>query len=120
MPVVLGLFLIGVILVLTGIFKGWFKKSTKAIWWAGAGTVLTVLSLFLVAGFNHSSFYPSVFDLQSSLTIYNSSSSRYTLTVMSWVSLAIPFVIAYIYWVWKAIDRKKIDRQEMENNDHAY
>lgn len=120
MPVVLVLFLVGVLAVIAGIYLAWFRKSTKAIWWAGTGTVFTVFSLFLIAGFNHTSFYPSTFDLQSSLTIGNSSSSLYTLTVMSYVSLIVPFVIAYIYWVWRALDKKKIDKAEMQNNDHAY
>jgi len=120
MPVVLVLFGIGVLLVITGIYTGWFRKSTQAIWWTGSGTVLTVLSLFLVAGFHHTSFYPSTFDLQSSLTIGNSSSSLYTLTIMSYVSLVIPVVMAYIFYVWKSLDRKKTDRSEIEKNEHAY
>jgi cytochrome d ubiquinol oxidase subunit II len=120
MPVVLVLFLVGVVAVIAGIYLAWFRKNTKAIWWSGIGTVFTVLALFLIAGFNQTSFYPSTFDLQSSLTIANSSSSLYTLTVMSYVSLAVPLVIAYIYWVWRALDKKKIDKTEMQNNDHAY
>lgn len=120
MPVVCVLFMAGVLMVLFGIFKGWIQKSGKAIWWSGTGTILTVLALFLVAGLNHTSFYPSTYDLQSSLTIENSSSSKYTLTVMTYVSLLVPFVAAYIYWVWRSMDRKQTDLDEIKNNDHAY
>jgi cytochrome bd ubiquinol oxidase subunit II len=120
MPLVLVMFLAGVILVLSGIFLAWFRKSIKGIWLAGPGTVLAVLSLLLVAGFRNTSFYPSVYDLQSSLTIENSSSSHYTLTVMSYVSLFIPVVILYIIWAWRALDRKKIDKDEMNKSDHVY
>mgnify|MGYP000852396310 CR=1 FL=1 len=120
MPVVLILFLLGVLTVIGGIYLAWFRKNRKAIWIAGPGTVLTVLSLFLVAGFNDTSFYPSTFDMQSSLTIENASSSQYTLTVMSYVSLFVPVVLAYIWWAWRAIDKKKIDKQEMKESDHAY
>jgi cytochrome d ubiquinol oxidase subunit II len=74
----------------------------------------------MVAGFNHTSFYPSTFDLQSSLTIENASSSQYTLTVMSYVSLFVPFVLAYICWVWRALDKKRIDKEEMTGNEHLY
>jgi cytochrome bd ubiquinol oxidase subunit II len=117
---VLIFFLAGVILVITGIFISWFKTSKKGIWFSGSGTVLTVFSLLLVAGFNRTSFYPSTFDLQSSLTIENSSSSQYTLTVMSYVTLLVPIVLAYIFWVWRALDRKKMDREEIRENDHVY
>jgi cytochrome d ubiquinol oxidase subunit II len=123
MPVVAVLFLIGVILVLTGIIRSiifFAKCHEKAIWPTGIGTVLTVFSLFLVAGFNNTAFYPSTFDLQSSLTIQNSSSSHYTLTAMSYVSLLVPFVLAYIIYTWRAINKKKIDAQEMEEEGHAY
>ena len=96
------------------------KCSTKGIWGAGIGTILTVFSLFLLAGFNDTAYYPSTFDLQSSLTITNSSSSSYTLTVMSYVSLLVPFVIAYIWVAWRSIDNKKIDSIELENESHVY
>jgi cytochrome d ubiquinol oxidase subunit II len=120
MPVVLVIFLAGVLLVLFGFAKTIFTKSRKGIWFAGLGTVLTVFGVFLIAGLNNTSFYPSTFDLQSSLTIENSSSSKYTLTAMSYVSLLVPFVLAYIFYVWRLMDKKKLDRDEIKNNDHSY
>jgi len=97
-----------------------FKASKKGIWFSGSGTVLTVLALFFLAGYNNTAYYPSTFDLQSSLSIYNSSSSHYTLTAMSYVSLMVPFVVAYIWYVWKAMDNKPITKQEVENDEHMY
>lgn len=121
MPVVPVVFLIGVVLVLFGIIQTILSyKFRKGIWFAGTGTVLTVLSLLLLAGYNNTAYYPSIADLQSSLTIYNSSSSPFTLKVMSIVSLLIPFVLAYIFYAWRAIDKKKIDEEDIENNSHAY
>lgn len=120
MPVVAGLFLAGVLSVLWGIWIGIRKGSRRAIWWSGAGTVATVLALLLLAGYNNTAYYPSLVDPQSSLTIYNSSSSEFTLTVMSWVSLLIPFVAAYIWYAWRSLNREPITRAEMENNDHLY
>ncbi len=120
MPLVLILFLIGVVGVLFGIFLGAFKTSGKGIWFAGAGTVFTVFSLFLLAGFNNTAFYPSTFDLQSSLTIYNASSSEYTLLAMSWVSLLVPFVIAYIWYTWKMMSKRKVSESDIENDTMAY
>ncbi len=120
MPLVLLLLLAGVVLVLYGIIFSWLKTWTKGIWFAGSGTVLTVLALLFLAGFNNTAFYPSTFDLQSSLTIENASSSKYTLTVMSYVSLFVPVVVVYIYFAWKAINRKKIDAKEMEEGHHVY
>ncbi|HRY34214.1 MAG TPA: cytochrome d ubiquinol oxidase subunit II [Bacteroidales bacterium] len=120
MPLNTVIFLIGVLGVLWGTGKSLFSEWTKGIWCAGGGTVLTVFALFLLAGFNHTAFYPSSFDLQSSLTIENSSSSKYTLTVMSYVSLLVPFVIAYIFWAWRSINRKRIDAAELEQEHHAY
>ncbi len=120
MPVVLIMFVIGVIGVLTGIISFLYKKSRRGIWFSGAGTILTVFSLFIIAGFNNTAFYPSTFDLQSSLTIENSSSSRYTLTVMSYVSLLVPFIIAYIAYAWRSINKKKIDSDEMQEAEHVY
>lgn len=123
MPIVLVLFLLGVVLVLWGIILPiWkFEKSaSKGIWFAGIGTILTVFSVFLLAGFNNTAYYPSTYDLQSSLTIMNSSSSHYTLTAMSYVSLMVPFVLAYIWYAWLSINRKKIDLAEMEGDEHSY
>jgi len=123
MPLVLILFLTGVVLVLCGIACPLFffrKFGTKGIWFAGPGTVFTVLALFLVAGFNNTAYYPSTWDLQSSLTIRNSSSSHYTLTAMSYVSLLVPFVLAYIVYAWRSINRKKITVAEMETETHTY
>ncbi|MBL7137652.1 MAG: cytochrome d ubiquinol oxidase subunit II [Bacteroidales bacterium] len=124
MPVVAILFVMGVLLVLFGIFQPLlnFKACcSKGIWYAGPGTVLTVFSLFLLAGFNHTAYYPSTYDLQSSLTIMNSSSSHYTLTAMSYVSLLVPFVLAYIVYAWRSINRKKITEEEMEEGGgHTY
>jgi cytochrome d ubiquinol oxidase subunit II len=113
MPIVAVIMLVGVVLVLTGIFFGAFKQSSKGIWFGGIGTIATVFALFLVSGLNNTSFYPAYGNyLQSSLTIENSSSSHYTLTVMSYVSLLAPFVIAYIWYAWKQMNRKKIDEVE--------
>jgi cytochrome d ubiquinol oxidase subunit II len=120
MPLVLVLFLAGVLLVLFGIYKAAFKKSGVAFWWTVAGVIPVVLSLFLVAGFNNTAFYPSTYDLNSSLTIYNASSSHYTLTAMSYVSLFIPVVIAYIAYVWRKINSSKVSNEELEDQTHVY
>lgn len=120
MPLVLVLFLVGVLLVLFGLWIGIAKASRKAIWFSGFGTVLTVMMLFLLAGFNHTSYYPSLSDMQSSLTIYNSSSSEFTLTVMSYVSLLIPFVVAYIWYAWRSMNKIRITRKEIQSDDHLY
>lgn len=120
MPFVLILFLAGVISVLFGIGVSIFKASRKGIWFTGTGTVLTVFSLFLIAGFNSTSFYPSVYDLQSSLTITNSSSSQFTLTTMMIVSFLIPFVFAYIWYAWSAINNTRITEAEMNSGEHKY
>ena len=123
MPIAAVLFVLGVALVLLGIIRPltcYVKFGTKGIWLTGAGTILTVFSLFLLAGFNNTAYYPSTFDLQSSLTIENSSSSHYTLTAMSYVSLLVPFVIAYIWYAWRAIDNKKIDIEEIKKESHIY
>jgi cytochrome bd ubiquinol oxidase subunit II len=120
MPVVLILFLAGVIGVLYGIGISVFQKSFSGIWFTGAGTILAVFSLFLVAGFNGTSFYPSLFDLQSSLTIKNASSSLFTLKTMMYVSFIIPLVIGYIWYAWKAINNNKITEEEMNSGEHKY
>ncbi|GAE16741.1 cytochrome d ubiquinol oxidase subunit II [Bacteroides pyogenes] len=121
MPVVLLLFLAGVVLVLFGIGKTILKKTfDKGIWFAGIGTVLTVLALLLVAGYNNTAYYPSNLDLQSSLTLSNSCSSEFTLKVMAYVSILVPFVIAYIFYAWRSIDRHKITEEEMDQGGHSY
>lgn len=120
MPIVLGMFLLGVVGVLWGIGKSIFSKQYyKGIWFAGGGTILTVLALFLNIGYNNTAYYPAI-DLQSSLTIYNSSSSKFTLTVMSFVSLLVPFVLAYIVWAWMVMNKKKINIEEMKSESHKY
>lgn len=120
MPAVLVMLLAGVVLVLLGIWKGGFTQSRKGIWFAGPGTVLVVMSVFFLAGFNGTAYYPSCTDLQSSLTLQNSSSSRFTLQVMFWVSLLIPFVLAYIVYAWRAMDRKSITAEEIDTTEHKY
>ena len=112
--------LIGVVLVLYGIGKTIFSKGYYGgIWPAGIGTVLTVLALLLSSAWNHTAYYPSTADLQSSLTLENSCSSEFTLTTMFYVSLLVPFVLAYIIYCWHAIDKKKLDKEEIQT-DHAY
>ena len=112
--------LIGVVLVLYGIGKTIFSKGyIGGIWPAGIGTVLTVLALLLSCAWNHTAYYPSTADLQSSLTLENSCSSEFTLNTMFWVSLLVPFVLAYIIYAWRAIDKKKLTKEEIQT-DHAY
>jgi cytochrome d ubiquinol oxidase subunit II len=121
MPLVLVTFLAGVVLVLAGIARFVFCRSLKGIWLSGAGTFLAVLALFLIAGLNNTAFYPSLYNLQQSLTIENSSSSHYTLTAMSYVSLFVPVVITYIFFVWRAINNKPIEKADLEEKDsHIY
>jgi len=113
--------LIGVVLVLYGVGKTVVSKTyIKGIWPAGIGVVLVVLVLLLCAGWNNTAYYPSTADLQSSLTLKNSCSSEFTLRTMFWVSLLIPFVLAYIIYAWRAIDKKKITSDEIQQDDHAY
>ncbi len=112
--------LIGVVLVLFGIGKTILSKNyVGGIWPAGFGTVLTVLALLLCSAWNNTAYYPSTADLQSSLTIQNSCSSEFTLTTMFYVSLLVPFVLAYIVYAWRAIDNKKLTKDEIKE-DHAY
>ena len=120
MPAALVMFLAGVVGVLVAIWKGGFTKSRCGIWYGGIGTVLVVMTVFFLAGFNGTSYYPSVTDLQSSLTIRNSSSSQFTLQVMSIVSLLIPFVLAYIVYAWRQMDKKKITEDEIAQSEHKY
>ena len=120
MPAVLVMLLAGVVLVLTALWLGGFTRSRSGIWFAAPGTVLVVMAVFFLAGFNGTAYYPSCTDLQSSLTIRNSSSSYFTLKVMSWVSLLIPFVVAYIACAWYAMDRKKLTPEEIEGPENKY
>ena len=118
MPILSAILLIGIVLVLFGIYKS--SRSVqyrKGIWFTGIGTVLTVLVLLLIAGWNHTAYYPSNIDLQSSLTLANSCSSEFTLHTMAIVSLLIPFVLAYIVFAWRAIDRKRITQEEIEQGE---
>ena len=113
--------LVGVVLLLFGIVKTVLKPEyVRGIWPAGIGVVLVVLVLFLIAGWNNTVYYPSTADLQSSLTLQNSSSSEFTLKAMFYVSFLVPFVLAYIVYAWRAIDKKTIDRKEIAEDDHAY
>lgn len=121
MPWVLGLFLLGVVAVLFGLGRSILCATyNKGIWFAGVGTVLAVLALLLTVGYNNTAYYPSAVDLQSSLTLSNSCSSLFTLKTMAYVSVFIPFVLAYIIYAWRAIDRKPITADEMKESDHAY
>ncbi len=114
MPAVMLLLITGLLLIAGAAVITGYTNKRLGIWLAGPGTVFTCLAIFFLAGFNHTSFYPSVYDLQSSLTIYNASSSHYTLTAMSYIALAVPFVLAYIAWVWRLMDAKKLDASEFE------
>jgi len=120
MPVVLIMFLLWVVAYLWGIFLWLFKNSTKGFWSAWIWTVLVVMSLFFIVWFNSTSFYPSLADLSSSLTIQNASASQYTLTVMSYVSLIAPFVLAYIVWAWRAISPEKMTQKNLKKDFDIY
>ena len=121
MPIVGIVFVVGVLLVLFGIGKTLLSESfSKGIWFTGIGTVLTVCMLLLITGFNNTAYYPSSTDLQSSLTIENSSSSEFTLTVMSVVSLLVPVVLAYIAYAWGVLERKRMDVKDMKDDGHVY
>lgn len=121
MPVVGIVFLVGVVLVLFGIGKSMMSKEYSCgIWFAGLGTVLTVCMLLLITGYNNTAYYPSSTDLQSSLTIENSSSSEFTLTVMSIVSLLVPFVLAYVIYAWNALEKKRLDVKDLKDDGHVY
>ncbi|HHD77672.1 MAG TPA: cytochrome d ubiquinol oxidase subunit II [Campylobacteraceae bacterium] len=120
MPLLLVSFLAGVLLVLFGLYSALFKEGTNGIWFSGIGTVITVTTLLLLIGFNDTAIYPSLSDLQSSLSIHNASGSHYTLTAMSYVSLMVPFVLGYIWLVWRSMDREKITIEEIEADSHHY
>ena len=118
MPVVLILFLVGAVLVVAGVALTVFKQGfCRGIWLSGPGTVFVVMAIFMIAGYNGTAYYPSTADLQSSLTLSNSSSSEFTLTAMSIVSLIIPFVVAYIAYFWRKMDARSITTQELETGD---
>lgn len=118
----LGFLLVGLVLVVWGVVSTRFMGSRKGIWPAGLGTVLVVLSVFSIAGYNNTAFYPSKFDLQSSLTIFNASSSHYTLTAMSYIALSIPVVLGYVAYVWRLLDAKKLTEADIlvEGSDEKY
>lgn len=121
MPIVLVMLLLGVVAVLWGFGSSLLTASRKGIWFSGVGTILAVLALLLTAGYNGTAYYPSLVETQHSLTIYNSSSSEFTLSVMSIVSLLIPIVAAYIWYAWRLMNRKGISRDELEDkNEHFY
>ncbi|MDR1743600.1 MAG: cytochrome d ubiquinol oxidase subunit II [Dysgonamonadaceae bacterium] len=121
MPIVLIFFLLGVVAVLYGVIATVFQTGfKKGIWFAGAGTVITVTMLLLIAGYNNTAYYPSTADLQSSLTIRNSSSSEFTLTAMSIVSILVPFVLAYIIYAWRALEKKRLSVEDLKTDGHAY
>ena len=118
MPAVLVMLLVGAVLLVWGVVATLLKKSFKrGIWLSGAGTVLAVMSLFMIAGYNNTAFYPSTYDLQSSLTLANSCSSEFTLKTMAVVSLIIPFVVAYIAYFWRKMDKKSLTTEELKNSD---
>lgn len=120
MPIVGVILLAGIVLVLYGIVNPLISKNNRGIWFAGTGTVLTVLALLLCAGLNNTAYYPSLVDLQSSLTIANSCSSPFTLKVMTYVSIFILPVLGYIFYAWRAIDLHRITKQEIESDEQAY
>ena len=119
-PVSLILLLLGLVLVVLGVALNRFTASVRGIWPAGLGTVLTCLAVFFVAGYNNTAFYPSKYDLASSLTIHNASSSHYTLTMMTYVALLVPFVLAYIAWVWRQMDTVKLTEEEIAADKKSY
>ena len=115
------LLVVGVLLVLFAVVKSIVVEGyRRGIWYFGVGVVLVVLVLFFIAGFNGTPYYPSRLDPASSLTIFNSSSSEFTLRTMSVVSLIIPFVLAYIFYVWRSMDKKMITKEEIDSTDHKY
>jgi len=121
MPLNTAILLIGIIGVLFGIIKSLVRPSwTKGIWFTAPGTILTVIALFILAGFNNTAFYPSYTDLNSSLTIYNASSSEYTLKAMSYVSVSIPIIIAYIWYCWRVMTKTPLNTKELQESEHKY
>lgn len=118
MPAVLIVFLLGAVLLVTGVIMTLLKKEfRRGIWITGPGTVLAVMAIFMIAGYNGTSYYPSTADLQASLTLSNSSSSEFTLKTMAIVSLIIPFVVAYIAYFWRQMDKKSLTKEELETGE---
>ena len=118
MPVVLIMFLLGAVLLVTAVVMTLCKKDfNRGIWIAGPGTVLSVMALFMIAGYNGTAYYPSMADIQSSLTLSNSCSSEFTLKTMAIVSLIIPFVVAYIAYFWRQMDKKSLTKEELEKGE---
>ena len=117
MPHLLVMLLAGILLVLYGVFTSAFKQSSKGIWFSGLGCILVGLVVLCLPAFNGTPFYPSKLDLQSSLTIYNASSSKFTLTTMTYVAIGIPFVLAYVAYVWKLMDAKKLTAKEVTEEE---
>lgn len=118
MPVVLAMLLVGAVLLVLGVvLTAWRKGFKRGIWLAAPGTVLAVMALFMVAGYNNTAYYPSTYDLQSSLTLANSCSSEFTLRTMAVVSLIIPFVVAYIAYFWRQMDKKSLTIEELNTSD---
>jgi cytochrome d ubiquinol oxidase subunit II len=118
MPAVLAMFLVGAVLLVAGVVLTLVKQSFKrGIWLAAPGTVLAVMALFMVAGYNNTAYYPSTYDLQASLTLANSCSSEFTLRTMAVVSLIIPFVVAYIAYFWHKMDKKSLTTEELNNSE---
>lgn len=118
MPAVLIMFLLGAVLLVAGVILTLVKKEfNRGIWFSGPGTVLAVMAIFMIAGYNGTAYYPSTVDIQSSLTLSNSCSSEFTLKTMAIVSLIIPFVVAYIAYFWRQMDKKSLTKEELENSD---
>lgn len=115
MPLVLGMLVVGIVLVLLGVTRTSLGNGTNGIWFGGLGTVLVGLAVFFTPAFNNTAFYPSKVDLQSSLTIFNASSSHYTLTAMTYVAFLIPVVLGYIVYVWRQMDSKKICLDDLKD-----
>jgi cytochrome d ubiquinol oxidase subunit II len=120
MPILAILLLVGVLTLLYGIYIAVIKNSSKAIWFTGLGTIISVTILMLILGFDNSVYYPSLADIQSSLTIENSSGSLYTLSVMSVVSILVPVVLAYIFYAWRSMDKTKLTIDEIKSDSHHY
>jgi cytochrome d ubiquinol oxidase subunit II len=120
MPVNLILLLVGLVLVVLGVVLNRFTASVRGIWLSGPGTVFTCLAIFFLAGYNNTAFYPSKIDLSSSLTIYNASSSHYTLTIMTYVALLVPVILGYVTWAWRKMDSQKLTLEELNADKKSY